>query len=67
MGRHVALLRVHRILVGSAIALALVMLAWGARALGRHEEGGALMVALGAVTLVAGSIYLRRNLRKPPF
>lgn len=67
MSRHVALLRVHKILVGSALALALIMVAWGARALGQHEEGGALMVALGAVSLVAGSLYLRKIVRKPPF
>jgi hypothetical protein len=65
-GGHPTLLRVHKILVVSAIALGLLMVAWGARALARHEQGGLEVILVGAAALVAGSIYLRKILRTPP-
>jgi hypothetical protein len=65
-GGHATLLRVHKILVVSALALGLLMVAWGARALVRHEPGGLEVALIGALALVAGSLYLRKILRSPP-
>lgn len=54
------LLTAHRILIGAALALALIMGAWGAS---RREWP---VVAGSAVAALACAWYLRRLLRDPP-
>lgn len=65
-GAHATLLRVHKILVVSALALGLLMVLWGARALSHRQEGGVEVTAIGALALVAGGLYLRKILKSPP-
>ena len=54
------LLTAHRILIGAAIALGLVMVAYGA---GRGEW---LLAGGSGVAAAALSLYLRRLYRNPP-
>lgn len=61
------LLTAHKILVGFAIALALVLILWGCEhALVRHQPYAWVALVLGAVMLPIGILYLRKLYRHPP-
>ncbi len=61
------LLTAHKILISAALALALILVAWGAVHGGaRHESGGWFALALGLVTAPAAALYLRKLYRNPP-
>ena len=62
-----SLLRVHRLLIGSALAMSLVLLLWGvAHGVVRHEPRGWVALAIAALALPAGGLYLRKLYRNPP-
>ncbi len=57
----------HKILVSAALALCLVLIAWGiVHSLVRHESGAWVPMALGALMLPPGVLYLRKLFRSPP-
>jgi hypothetical protein len=61
------LLTAHKILVGFALALGVVLTVWGAlHGLVRHEPGAWSAFALGAAMLPVGAWYLRKLRRNPP-
>jgi hypothetical protein len=61
------LLTAHKILVGAATSLGVVLLAWGAvHALQRGERQGWPALALGAAMLPLGLLYLRKLRKNPP-
>jgi 1,4-dihydroxy-2-naphthoate octaprenyltransferase len=63
----VSLLTAHRILVSAALALAVVLVAWGAvHGLVRHEPSARAVFVLGLVALPVGLLYLRKLWRNPP-
>ncbi len=62
-----ALLRMHKVLVGAALALAVLCILWGSvHALVRREPGTWPVLAVGVVAAVAGSLYWRKLRRNPP-
>lgn len=62
-----ALLRVHRVLIGFALALAVVLVVWGAiHGPGRGQSAGWVALGLGAVALPLGGLYLRKIIIRPP-
>jgi hypothetical protein len=62
-----ALLKVHRVLIGAAIALSLVLIVWGVvHGARRGEDAGWFALGLGAVALLLLSLYMVKVVRNPP-
>lgn len=61
------LLTAHKILISCTLALALVLIIWGAdHAFRRGQPDAWVALVLGLVMLPLGALYLRRIIRKPP-
>jgi hypothetical protein len=61
------LLTAHKILIGAAISLGVILTVWGAvHAVGRGESQGWGPFALGVVVTPAAVLYLRKLVRNPP-
>jgi hypothetical protein len=61
------LLTAHKILIGAAIALGVILTLWGAvHALARGESQGWPPLALGVLVTPIAALYLRKLLRNPP-
>jgi NhaP-type Na+/H+ or K+/H+ antiporter len=57
----------HKILVSATLVLCVVLIIWGAvHWFGRHEPNAWIPMALGAVMLPTGALYLRKLFRSPP-
>ena len=62
-----SLLRFHRLLIGAALALAIVLVLWGAvHGVTRGEPGGWVALLVGGVAAPACALYLRKILLRPP-
>jgi hypothetical protein len=63
----VRLLTAHKILVGAALGLGVVLTVWGAvHGIARGEPGGWGVMVLGALSVPACVLYLRKLRRNPP-
>ncbi len=60
------LLTAHKILIGAALMLSVVLIIWGVVHGRRGEPGAWAVLALGAVMLPLGALYLRKLFRSPP-
>ena len=62
-----SLLQVHRLLIGCALALAVILVVWGVvHGISRRETGGLLALVVGALGVPAATLYLRKIARNPP-
>lgn len=61
------LITAHKVLIGAAIALGVILTVWGAiHAIGRGESQGWVPFALGAVVTPVAVLYFRKLVRDPP-
>ncbi len=60
----IRLLTAHKILVSAFLGLAVVLILWGIRH--RGQPNAWVAIAIGAVALPAGALYLRKLYRSPP-
>jgi hypothetical protein len=61
------LITAHKILIGFAIALGVILTVWGAvHAIGRGESQGWVPFALGVVVTPLAILYFRKLVRSPP-
>ncbi|HZS36443.1 MAG TPA: hypothetical protein VFF06_06440 [Polyangia bacterium] len=61
------LLTAHKILVSAWLVLCAVMIVWGVvHAVLRREPHAWMVLAMGAVALPPGALYLRKLYRTPP-
>jgi len=60
----IRLLTAHKILVGACLGLALILILWGIAH--RAQPHAWVAIAIGAVVLPTGALYLRKLFRSPP-
>ena len=60
----IRLLTAHKILVSACLALAAILILWGVRH--REQPHAWVAIAIGAVALPVGALYLRKLFRAPP-
>lgn len=61
------LLQAHKILVGAALALGLILIAWGVvHGAQRGERQGWVLLGFGLVAVPLCALYLRKLFRNPP-